>query len=478
MVLTSKQKDDLNRAIAEYLQKHGFANTLRQFEEESNINFKEVQESNKQGKTSTANTDILEKKWVSITRLQKKVMELESENQRLQEENNILKRKRPGVILSNGNDSSNNGQILAGNGGNESHDQDQSFIPKEPAKFVMQGHRSQVTQVAFHPTYSIVATCSEDGSIRLWDFESGQLERALKGHMGTVNSITFDSQGKYMASSSTDLSIRIWDLSQYTCIRTLYGHEHNVSDVKFLPNGDFLISASRDKTLKLWEVVTGFCKRTYEGHEEWVKCLRVHESGTQFASGSSDQTVMVWNLDANQPLQVLRGHEHVVECVVYANVPISYVKDKIGKIEENANKDDEEQKSQASDSNSNTPSAKNSLNNTKSQQSTKTIQILISGSRDKNIIIWNPQNAQQLFTLKGHDNWVRSLAVHNNNRYLYSCSDDKSLRVWDLEKMRQARKIHDAHNHFISSVAFNPSYLILATGSVDTTVKIWDLKDY
>jgi len=103
---------------------------------------------------------------------------------------------------------------------------------------------------------------------------------------------------------------------------------------------------------------------------------------------------------------------------------------------------------------------------------------LISGSRDKSIKIWNSLNGTLLATLTGHDNWVRSLAVHNNSKYLYSASDDKSLRVWDLEKMRPLRKIQEAHSHFVSSVAFNPSYLVLATGSVDTTVKIWDLKDY
>lgn len=104
--------------------------------------------------------------------------------------------------------------------------------------------------------------------------------------------------------------------------------------------------------------------------------------------------------------------------------------------------------------------------------------LLVSGSRDKTIKIWNPSNATLLVTLTGHDNWVRSLAVHNNNKYLYSVSDDRSLRVWDLEKMRQVRKVHEAHSSFISSISFNPSYLVLATSSVDTSIKLWDLKDY
>ena len=88
MVLTSKQKEELNKAIAEYLEKQGYTNTLRSFEEEANVNAKESQKEGQNGKSNSVISDILEKKWVSITRLQKKVMELEGELQRLQEENN------------------------------------------------------------------------------------------------------------------------------------------------------------------------------------------------------------------------------------------------------------------------------------------------------------------------------------------------------------------------------------------------------
>ena len=44
-------------------------------------------------------------------------------------------------------------------------------LPREPAKYTMQGHRSKITKIVIHPFYSLVATASEDASIRLWDFE-------------------------------------------------------------------------------------------------------------------------------------------------------------------------------------------------------------------------------------------------------------------------------------------------------------------
>lgn len=44
-------------------------------------------------------------------------------------------------------------------------------LPRQPEKYTLQGHRSRITKVAMHPIYSMVATASEDASIKLWDYE-------------------------------------------------------------------------------------------------------------------------------------------------------------------------------------------------------------------------------------------------------------------------------------------------------------------
>lgn len=43
--------------------------------------------------------------------------------------------------------------------------------------------------------WSWVASCSEDGSAKIVDTESGELEATLKGHSGVVNSVAFDHSG-------------------------------------------------------------------------------------------------------------------------------------------------------------------------------------------------------------------------------------------------------------------------------------------
>ena len=102
--------------------------------------------------------------------------------------------------------------------------------------------------------------------------------------------------------------------------------------------------------------------------------------------------------------------------------------------------------------------------------------LLFSGSRDKTIKLWNCDNGVCLISFIGHDNWVRGLSVHHSGKFLYSCSDDKTFRIWDLNNGKAIKKINEAHTHFVSAIAANAKYLVVATASVDTQIKIWECK--
>lgn len=443
MVLTNKQKEELNRAILEYLLANKYSETAAKFKEESGASFEPPPDK--------TNQDLLEKKWVAIYRLQKKVMELEAKIDQMNEELSASSKFKQNL---------------------SDVDPDQLF-PKVPAKHVLQGHRAVVTHVVFHPSYNQLASCSEDASIKLWDGESGQFEKTFKGHTGTINYLSFDQQGKFLASCSSDLTIKLWDLQQGACVRTLHGHEHSVSSIEFLPSGDFLVSASRDKTIKLWEVATGYCKKTFTGHNEWVRRAVVNESATLMASCSNDQSVILWNLEKATIEHQLLEHEHVVECIVFIREEAGKKAVMESEYARSPTKEPREEEKQEK-----LAALKEKLASAKDATPAKYLKtnLLASGSRDKTIRIWNCELGSCLVTLIGHDNWVRGLAVHHSNKFLYSCSDDKSVRVWDLQTGKQVKKITDAHTHFVTCIAANPRFFIVATGSVDTQLKLWECK--
>lgn len=420
MILTSKEREKLHRAIVAYLQSQGMSEVAVALQSATGLT------------GDMGEGDLLEKKWSSVVRLQQKVINLQSEVQQLKEE---MVYYGPGKKLAD-----SNSKRLEG-------------LPRVPAKFVLTGHRESVTSLAFHPVYSILASSSEDGAIRLWDYESGVFERTLKGHTATVNCIVFEpGNGRLLASASADLSIKLWNFETFECTKTLNGHDHNVSEVRFVSSGDHLVSCSRDKSMKLWEVASGFCIRTFTGHSEWVRCLALNAAGNLIVSGSHDEQVMVWAIDTLTPLQCLAGHNNVVECVEFAS-PNAIVELASADFVPKGETGEEEK-----------------------VQSTRPREFVVSGSRDKTVMIWDVWRGTCLSVLRGHDNWVRQLLFHPSGRFLYTCSDDKTIRIWDCKTGRSAKVLTDAHDHFVTCISLNPRYPLLASGSVDKSVKVWECR--
>jgi platelet-activating factor acetylhydrolase IB subunit alpha len=293
----------------------------------------------------------------------------------------------------------------------------------------------------------------------------------VKGHTGAINDIAFDYAGKFLASASSDLTIKLWDLATYQSVKTFNGHDHSVSTVEFVPTaGDYLVSASRDKSLKLWEIATGYCLRTFLGHTEWVRCATIDETGKMLASCSQDQNVIIWNIDSPTPHLMLSEHTHVVERVVFVRGPKAKQYISEGEFRKGPQSSEEEK----ADSISKKPGK--SKEGAIAEEKYANMRFVISGARDKAIKLWDAVTGSCLYTFLGHDNWVRGLALHHSGRYFYSCSDDKSIRIWDLSTGKCTKKLMDAHNHFVSTIASSGRYLYIASGSVDNTVKVWQLK--
>ena len=114
------------------------------------------------------------------------------------------------------------------------------------------GHISWVNSVTFSPDGQILASGSEDNTIKLWRVSDGNLIRTLTEHEWSVSSVTFSPDGQILASGSADNTIKLWRVSDGSLIRTLMGHTGVVHSVSFSPDGQILASGSSDNTIKLW----------------------------------------------------------------------------------------------------------------------------------------------------------------------------------------------------------------------------------
>lgn len=376
---------------------------------------------------------LLEKKWTSTVRLQRKaslmhaphfwsdislyyhagadvfqIMDLETRNAALQSE---LDNLTPTSLLTRNRDPI-------------------SWLPQQ-ARYSLRSHRDTINCIAFHPKYSSIASGSDDFTIKIWDWELGELEMTLKGHTRAVRDLDFGCPsgaiGVLLASCSSDLTIKLWNPADgYKNIRTLQGHDHIVSAVRFIPNGSLLASASKDMNVRLWDVTNGFCVTTIQGHTGWVRDICPSVDGKFLLSTGDDMTVRLWEITAKiENKLTMIGHENFnICCAIAPPASHQYLASLAG-------------------------SAKIPFANSMAEY-------MATGSRDKTIKIWDARGTC-LKTLIGHDNWVRAIVFHPGGRYLLSVSDDKTIRCWDLSQEGKCVKtLRDAHESFITCLKWAP----------------------
>ncbi len=267
---------------------------------------------------------------------------------------------------------------------------DDNLSPLHPYKTLSSKTRwiASLSNLSFSPDSQTLASNRHDGSIALWNVQTGDLDQ-WSAHSASVWAVLFSPGGQVLASSSEDRTVRLWDVQTHRCLHVLRGHESSIRAIAFDPSGQWLASGGYDNTIRLWDVQTGACLKLLQGHTDSVFAVAFDPSGQRLASGSHDQTIQWWDLQTGACLQTLQGQTGAVWTLAIS------------------------------------PDGR----------------LLASGSADQTIRLWDLQTGDCLQVWREHTSWVRSVIFSSNGQILFSGSDDRTIKLWDVTTGRCIRTL-------------------------------------
>ena len=263
-----------------------------------------------------------------------------------------------------------------------------TFIPNRLSSGELSRPAERPAERPADTDYSLLATGSGSGEIKLWDLASAELMTTIADRSGRIMSLATNADGTFIASGSSNGALKVWPVEaiatqkSQTNLRGIVLSEVGtpINTLAFHPSDpNILVSGDQSGDLTVWNIAKPERILTLASNTAPIMSLAMSPDGRYIASGSDDTIIRIWNLQTGRIVRMLSGHNAVVSDVAFS------------------------------------PNGK----------------LLVSSSYDGSIKTWDWEKDAALCTLKGHTGFVYSLAFANSSS-LVSGGDDGTVRTWNL----------------------------------------------
>lgn len=303
--------------------------------------------------------------------------------------------------------------------------------PNWTCRHILTGHQglfAAIKTIAINPHLPMVATGSEDTTIRLWNIDTGAEIGILTGHQKSVETIAFHPhQSGLLLSGDRSSQIKLWQVDSAEELISIDSQQAKVNCIVISPDGKLIASGGSDRTIKIW-----YFGLSEERSIDYLTTLKAHqlavnqiafnpiEGEVKFASVSSDRRVILWGMESKTPLNILTAHTQAVKTLAFS------------------------------------PDGK----------------LLATGGDDGLIIIWGLANRKLVRTLSAHRWTISALSFLRDGNTLISASWDGNLKFWQLDSGQEIDCLSTHLSEILAIDICNREQCIF-TASRDRTAKIW-----
>ncbi|KAF4899111.1 Vegetative incompatibility protein HET-E-1 [Colletotrichum fructicola] len=286
-----------------------------------------------------------------------------------------------------------------------------------PSLQTLEGHDDNVISVTFSPDERILASSSEDSTVKLWDTTTGQCVRTIQTS-GPADSVAFSTNGVTLASAS-NCFIELWNTRTGHCVERLatYGDPQSVA---FSSDEVTLASGSDMKVVQLWDLDSSQCVQTLKGHHACLTSVIFSRDGSLITSASDDNTVKLWETNTGICLKTV-CHYSVISVGFPPGGPYVAFATDAGVEMQNL-----------------TTCQHFRLTADQLLEEIDTIGISCDGTKfaagleSGGIYVWDVTTNQSKRMPSGHHGRMMSIAFAGGGALFASASTDESIKLWDL----------------------------------------------
>ncbi|TPX43459.1 hypothetical protein SeLEV6574_g05057 [Synchytrium endobioticum] len=175
-------------------------------------------------------------------------------------------------------------------------------------------HNGYITDVAFHPNNLVLASCSDDKHIKMFDLQKLSMKRSFRYLQDShpINSISFHASGDFLLVATTHEYPRLYDIATFQCYRPSApsdAHASGISCARYAPQGTMFATCGGDGCIKIYDGINGKCVNTIERAHggSSVSSVKFSKSGRYLLSSGQDSVAKLWDVTMGRAVCMYEG---------------------------------------------------------------------------------------------------------------------------------------------------------------------------